>query len=107
MRSCSIAKTDRRLFFTDFEMLGDRFIFIMGGNFDTLNVNGDVLEFKDSPVVFAPRLVPESDAYLYFSNIGDFRGGILCHDAKLYKASFDEKSAYYIEGNRIRKINLE
>lgn len=102
-----IYETDRRLFFTDFEMLGDRFIFIMGGNFDTLNVNGDVLEFKNSPVVFAPRLVPESDAYLYFSNIGDFLGGIICHDGKLYKTSFDEKSAYYIEGNRIRKINLE
>ena len=101
-----IYRSDDLICFPDFEMLGDRFIFTSSYDFQQLNVNGEEVEFDSEIGAFNPRLVPETDGYVYFSSDGDYLGDFFRVGEKSCKAYVDVEWVYYIDGNQIRKIKL-
>ncbi|MBR6154002.1 MAG: hypothetical protein IKQ43_06165, partial [Treponema sp.] len=106
--------------------LDDKFIIIAGYDFDVLIVNGRRYDLSGDPTVLnkmlgmllssnyphksviaiSPRLLPDSDDFIFTYYTDDCTGDCLFHDGSFYKADYDEKFIYFIDGNSIKRMEF-
>ena len=121
-----IYESDRLDYIFDFDTLDDKFIIIEGYDFDVLIVNGRRYDLSGDPTVLnkmlgmllssnyphksviaiSPRLLPDSDDFIFTYYTDDYTGDCLFHDGSFYKADYDEEFIYYIDGDSLKKIDF-
>ncbi|MBR6152977.1 MAG: hypothetical protein IKQ43_00910 [Treponema sp.] len=121
-----IYESDRLDYIFDFDTLDDKFIIIAGYDFDVLIVNGRRYDLSGDPTVLnkmlgmllssnyplksviaiSPRLLPDSDDFIFSYYTDDYTGDCLFHDGSFYKADYDEEFIYYIDGDSLKKIDF-